>query len=781
MKLTFPEQFDWIKEEFNRTGLWEPKTTKYIEDHLKKGQTFVDIGANVGYYSIIAAKLGAKVLAFEPSSNNRKFLEKNIKDNKCDVKVFSQALSNENGSAMLNTDTTPGQYSIIGNSKVEQVELLAVENPKVSIIIPNFNYAKYIGEAIESAQNQTHPAYEIIVVDDGSTDNSKEVIEKYDVIKIYTSNHGVASAKNIGARQATGDYLIFLDSDDKLASDYIEETLKEMKGNVQIVYTDMELIGDDSGIRCYADFSLEELKRNMNLPGACVLIDKRVFDLVEGFDKDEWYDDYGLWLRIATKGYNFKHIAKPLFQYRKHGKSLTDVRSVKDEEGLNQLRLKYGNLGNSKGEKVETIKYDDLNLPISDFYKLDCEGSERQVLECMQSVLNTDKPITLIIEDWKNDLADWLIRTYGFNLAATERMYQNKILTKNQPFTYTPEPFRIHLLSLPHTETTGAYSWCAFTALVTNMATMMTRQGHKVFLYAGESNEAECFEHINCSGKPKSTNFFVPPWTYEYFKPMNDKIIEEMRKRIRCGDIILQSTSLQSVVPEAFPGIISMEYAIGYGGCKSACRVFPCEAWRHEIYGRDAAARGEDIHTVMGYSSDAVIPHFFNVEQFPEGKGDGGYLLFVGRLGGMKGEQVAVEASKRTGIPLKLIGPGTPPDYGEYLGVMQPKERAELMGGAIAVIAPSMFPEPFNMVAVEAQMCGTPMITTDWGGFTETVENGVSGYRCSTINEFAQAVLDCQKLDRKKVRERAIRMYSFDAIGPQYTKFFHRLEEIMPK
>ena len=550
IKLKFSQKFDWVQQEFEKSGVWEPKTTEYVKTHLKAGQTFVDVGANVGYYSILASKLGAKVLAFEPSKENRELLEQNIKENECDVQVFSQALSNENGSAILYTDSTPGQYSLTG------------------------------------------------------------------------------------------------------------------KGN---------------------------------------------------------------------------------------------------------------------GEAVKTIRYDDLNLPIADFYKLDVEGNERKVLEGMQSVLKTDKPVTIIIEDWKNDLADWLIKTHGFNLAATERMYQNKILTKNQPFEYKPEPYRIHLLSLPHTETTKDYSWCAFTSLVINMATMMTREGHQVFLYAGENNEAECFEHINCSGKPKSSNFFVPPWTYEYFKPMNDKIIEEMKKRIKCGDLILQSTSLQSVVADKFPSIISMEYAIGYGGCKSPCRVFPAEAWRHEIYGRDAAARGEDIHTVMGYSSDAVIPHMLNVDQFPEGKGDGGYLLFVGRLGGMKGEQVAVETSKRTGIPLKLAGPGTPPAYGEYLGVLQPEERAKVMGGAIAVIAPSMFPEPFCLVVTEAQMCGTPTITTDWGATTETNENGVSGYRCSTLGEFAQAALDCKKLDRKKIRERAINKWSFKTIGPMYTKFFHRLEEICPK
>lgn len=550
MQLKFPSAFDYVKQEFEKSGVWEPRTTEYVKTHLKKGQTFVDIGAQVGYYSVLASQLGAKVLAFEPSKSNRSILEQNIKDNHCEVEVYSQALSDKTEEGFLYTDTTPGQYSLMGSGK---------------------------------------------------------------------------------------------------------------------------------------------------------------------------------------------------------------------------------------GEKVETTKWDDLNLPIADFYKLDCEGAERNVLEGMQSVLKTDKPITIIIEDWLGDLEDLLIREYGFNLTLTERKYGNKILTKNQPFKYEPEPYTIHLLSLPHTETTKDYSWCAFTSLVINMAKMMTQEGHKVILYAGPENEAECAEHVVCSEKPKDTNFFVPPWTYEYFEPMNNKIIEEMKKRISIGDLILESTSLQSVVADAFPRNISMEYAIGYGGCKSPCRVFPAEAWRHEIYGRDACARGEDIHTVMGFSSDAVIPHMLDVDQFPEGKGDGGYLLFVGRLGGMKGEQVAVETSKRTGIPLKLIGPGTPPNYGEYLGVMQPKERAKLMGGAIALIAPSMFPEPFCLVVTESQMTGTPTLTTDWGAFTFTNENNVSGYRCSTLDEFEQAVWDCKKLDRHKIRERAIKLFSFDAVAPQYTKFFHRLEEILPK
>lgn len=340
---------------------------------------------------------------------------------------------------------------------------------------------------------------------------------------------------------------------------------------------------------------------------------------------------------------------------------------------------------------------------------------------------------------------------------------------------------RLHLLSMPHTETTEDYSWCAFTSLVRNMATMMTREGHELILYAGPHNTAECTEHVVVSEQPATCDFFVPPWTNEYFKPMNDKIIEELSKRIQPGDIILKSTSLQNPVTDYFTQNIGVEYAIGYGGCNSPCRVFPSEAWRHEIYGRDAHARGEDIHTVMGFASDAVIPHMLDVDQFPDyTQGSKDYLLFMGRLGNLKGEEVAVAVSQATGIPLKIAGPGTPPDYGEYLGVVKPEERAELMGNALAFMCPSMFPEPFGMVAIEAQMLGTPVLCTDWGAFTETVEQGKTGYRAVTINDFVKAAKLVQHLDRNYIRQRAIDKYSLSAIGPQYTEFFERLQEIMP-
>jgi glycosyltransferase involved in cell wall biosynthesis len=304
---------------------------------------------------------------------------------------------------------------------------------------------------------------------------------------------------------------------------------------------------------------------------------------------------------------------------------------------------------------------------------------------------------------------------------------------------------------------------------------MMTRRGHEVILYGGQENEAECSEFVTCHDAV-GPDFFVPPWTQEYFQPMNERVVVEMRKRIQPGDLILLSMGVvQLPIQDAFPGNISVEYCVGYGGATAPARVFPSEAWRHVIYGH----RAENVMVIRGYCTDAVIPHFLDPDQFPFGKG-GDYLLFVGRLGGLKGEEIAVQTSQMTGIPLKIVGPGPATAYGEYLGVVGPKERAELMGGALALMMPSQFPEPFGLVAIEAQMCGTPVLSTDWGAATETVQQDVSGYRCSTMGDFVAAALQCPTLNRTKIRKRALSLYSTDAVAPQYERFFERLKTIYP-
>lgn len=115
-----------------------------------------------------------------------------------------------------------------------------------AIIIPCYNYAPFVGEAIESCLRQSIKPKEIIVIDDGSTDNSREVIEKYrgKVQIIYQDNQGVSAARNLGIEKATAPFIVCLDADDRLAPDFLQVTMPEMERDrgLGIVYTGLGII-----------------------------------------------------------------------------------------------------------------------------------------------------------------------------------------------------------------------------------------------------------------------------------------------------------------------------------------------------------------------------------------------------------------------------------------------------------------------------------------------------------------------------------------------------------
>jgi glycosyltransferase involved in cell wall biosynthesis len=143
-----------------------------------------------------------------------------------------------------------------------------------------------------------------------------------------------------------------------------------------------------------------------------------------------------------------------------------------------------------------------------------------------------------------------------------------------------------------------------------------------------------------------------------------------------------------------------------------------------------------------------------------------------------KGYQIAVDVCKHLGKRLIIAGHGTPPEYGEYVGVVGTEERAKLMGGAIATFTPTIYVEPFGTVAVEAMACGSPVISTDWGAFTETVIHGVTGFRCRTMQEFVDAAEQAKTLDRNLIGEYSKNRYGLDTVGLMYQTYFTRLQSL---
>jgi hypothetical protein len=118
------------------------------------------------------------------------------------------------------------------------------------------------------------------------------------------------------------------------------------------------------------------------------------------------------------------------------------------------------------------------------------------------------------------------------------------------------------------------------------------------------------------------------------------------------------------------------------------------------------------------------------------------------------------------------------PDHVIHVGYVEPKARSELMRNAKALFAPTHYNEPFGGVTIEALFCGTPNITTDWGGFAENNIHGVTGYRCRTIEQFVWAAKNIDKISRKACYDWAINNFSLERIALMYEEYFESLIKI---
>lgn len=198
--------------------------------------------------------------------------------------------------------------------------------PLVSIVIASYNYGRFLREAIASALGQTHPNVEVLVVDDGSTDDSVAVAAEHPVRVIEKANEGVARTRNRGAREARGEYLVFLDADDVLAPTFVERCLAAL-GSAAYAYTAVEKFGLQTGLLHTRPFDGRALFDGNFIP-VSVLIRRAIFLDEGGFDPT-WpaHEDHELWARLFVHGHSGVYVDEPLLRYRFHGASrntLTD-------------------------------------------------------------------------------------------------------------------------------------------------------------------------------------------------------------------------------------------------------------------------------------------------------------------------------------------------------------------------------------------------------------------------------------------------------------------------
>ncbi len=217
--------------------------------------------------------------------------------------------------------------------------------PTVSIIIPTYNGAHYIEETIESVLAQTYKDYEIIIIDDGSTDNTNKVLGKYkNKIKYFYQKHSggyLAKVRNFAISNSEGKYIAFLDNDDLWLKEKLEiqTTYMEKHKNISLSYTDIYYFGDyvPRELNGKSQFEVrtmnpgtyfEQLFEFNFIPVSTVLVRKECLKHVGLFDESIKYaSDHDLWLRIAAK-YKVGEIDKPLAKYRMHGERLSNGHEV---------------------------------------------------------------------------------------------------------------------------------------------------------------------------------------------------------------------------------------------------------------------------------------------------------------------------------------------------------------------------------------------------------------------------------------------------------------------
>lgn len=202
-----------------------------------------------------------------------------------------------------------------------------------AVVIPCFNQAHYLAEAIESVLAQTLPAAEIVVVDDGSEDNSYEVAGRYEAVaRTRRRNGGVAAARNVGWQETSAEYLVFLDADDRLLPRALEVGSEALDRRPQVAFVSgfSRDIGDDGrvipGLRqplVSQDHYLRLLEDCFIWSGSSIVYRRSALEAVGGFDESlAAADDYELYLRLARRYPIYCH-EEVVTEYRRHGTNTT--------------------------------------------------------------------------------------------------------------------------------------------------------------------------------------------------------------------------------------------------------------------------------------------------------------------------------------------------------------------------------------------------------------------------------------------------------------------------
>jgi len=371
------------------------------------------------------------------------------------------------------------------------------------------------------------------------------------------------------------------------------------------------------------------------------------------------------------------------------------------------------------------------------------------------------------------------------------------------------QSFRLHLPAIPHTLTHDDYSHCAFTGKVLRFSSMMRSRGFEVIHYGTEGSKSGASQDIQLFTTQEWKELRVK--SIRHLKPNDFKTDEEAQAYLDnpktfFGELANFSTPLYDEFNRRFKtaltanyrkpdlvcialgksydlalndmSVIPIETGIGYNGSCKNFRIFESHTWMARTIG----VENKDPNNYW-----FVIPNFFNTLEFPYSPTPLVPTIgFLARIGNCKGCNIIVEIARRLPtVRFVLCGQGDPTPYlvvpnVVYKAPIHGRERGRYLGSLTAFLAPTKYLEPFGTAMVEAQLCGTPVIASDWGAMSETIENFKTGVRCHTLQDYVagvQMALD-GKFDRAYIHKRAVEKYDMYKLAKHYEYVFKSVVDI---
>lgn len=359
---------------------------------------------------------------------------------------------------------------------------------------------------------------------------------------------------------------------------------------------------------------------------------------------------------------------------------------------------------------------------------------------------------------------------------------------------------RLHLLGLPHTQTTDEFSHCAFTGKIKRFSPMMRSIGYDVTHYGIAGGDSGATKQIDVLS--------VTEWDDLRNQVMQQKYGRPMRSTDFYGDLVdtnnilyktfnqrLQNTMLENVGPHDIICLPfghshedairifkqhKIETGIGYPYAYQPFRVYESYAWYHYHMGKEQR-QGSDYHW--------VIPNYFDISAWTFNPTPENYLLYFGRIMENKGLNIVWEIAKhRPDLKVIICGQGNPQPYLnlpniEYRAPLHGTARSDLLGNAMAVLMPTRYVEPFGGVTVEAQLTGTPVLGSTYGSFTETITDGSNGFKCHTIGDYLKAIenIELGNLSRQHISTTAREKYNMYNLAHDYDKVFKQVDDLRGK